>query len=212
VYRIYLLFFLSGAAGLVYQVVWSRLLHGVFGVTVYATTAVLATFLGGLALGAVVLGKFADRTRNPLRLFGWLEIGSGLAALAGSWAIGALEPLHVWAANRFATDAATLIVVRMLLAAAVILPPTFLMGGTLPVITRAAVVRLPQVGREFSALYALNTLGAVLGSLAAGFVLDIKSDVLSNPGDTRAWNIFANDAVNRDKTDRFVWRFVKPLE
>lgn len=48
--------------------------------------------------------------------------------------------------------------------------------------------------------------------LAAGFVLDIKSDVLSNPGDTRAWNIFANDAVNRDKTDRFVWRFVKPLE
>ncbi len=145
-YRLYFLFFLSGAAGLVYQVVWSRVLHEIFGVTVYATTAVLATFLGGLALGALVLGRFADRTPNPLRLFGWLEIGSGLAALASTWVTGALEPLHVWAANRFATDATTLIALRMLLAAVVILPPTFLMGGTLPVITRAAVTRRRRPG------------------------------------------------------------------
>ena len=158
-YRLYFLFLLSGAAGLIYQIVWSRVLHEIFGVPVYATTAVLATFLGGLALGALVLGRFADRTRNPLRLFAWLEIGSGLAALGGTWVTGALEPLHILAANRFATDAATLVVLRMLLAAVVVLPPTFLMGGTLPVITRAAVVRLPQVGREFSALLLVDLDG-----------------------------------------------------
>ena len=82
-YRLHALFFLSGAAGLVYQVVWSSLLHRVFGVTVYAVTTVLATFLGGLALGGVILGRVADRQRLPLRFYGWLEIGIALTAVAG---------------------------------------------------------------------------------------------------------------------------------
>src|SRR5262245_49031728 len=124
---LYLVFFLSGAAGLVYQVVWARLLNEIFGVTVYAVTTVLATFLGGLALGGLALGGIADRGRDPLRFYGWLEIGIGVTGLAGTWIVRALEPLHTWAANRYAPSSAALVAVRVLLASAVILPPTFLM-------------------------------------------------------------------------------------
>jgi len=168
---VYLLFTLSGAAGLVYQVVWARLLNEIFGVTVYAVTTVLATFLGGLALGGVVLGRAGDRSANPLRFYGLLEVGIAITALIGAWIIAALEPVHIWAANRFAPSSAMLTVVRVLLACVIILPPTFLMGGTLPVITRFFVGQIRRLGKELSLLYGLNTLGAVAGSLAAGFWL-----------------------------------------
>ncbi|HZY05847.1 MAG TPA: fused MFS/spermidine synthase, partial [Anaeromyxobacteraceae bacterium] len=168
---ILVLFFLSGAAGLVYQVVWSRLLNDVFGVSAYAVTAVLAAFLGGLALGSWALGRLADRVRSPLRLYGWLEIGIACTALAGTLAVRSFRPLDAWFANRLAPDSAWLLLVRMLLASAVILPPTLLMGGTLPAVTRAAVDRIDRLGRELSLLYGLNTAGAVSGSLLAGFVL-----------------------------------------
>jgi spermidine synthase len=171
VYRIYVLFFLSGAAGLIYQVVWSRLLNEIFGVTVYAVATVLATFLAGLALGSVVLGRLADRRDQPLRFYGWLEIGIALSALLGLLTIRLLDPAHIWAATRWAPNSPALIGARVMLGALVVLPPTFLMGGTLPAITRVFVGELRRVGRELSFLYALNTLGAVLGTLATGFLL-----------------------------------------
>lgn len=165
------MFFLSGAAGLVYQVVWSRLLNEVFGVSAHATTAVLATYLGGLALGSWVLGRTADRAERPLRLYGLLEIGVGATAVAGSWLVRALEPAHAWAASRFAPDSLVLLGLRVLLASAVVLPPTFLMGATLPAMSRAFVDRIGRLGRTLAILYGVNTAGAVAGCVAAGFVL-----------------------------------------
>lgn len=91
---LYGVFFLSGAAGLVYQVVWSRLLHQLFGVSAHAVTAVLATYLGGLALGSWILGPRVDRAARPLRTYGLLEIGIGATALAGTWLVHALDPVH----------------------------------------------------------------------------------------------------------------------
>jgi len=88
------LFFLSGAAGLVYQVVWFRQFSQVFGVSTYAATAVLVTFLGGLALGGWWLGRAADRSAAPLRLYGLVEIAVGGAALAGPWVLRAFDPVH----------------------------------------------------------------------------------------------------------------------
>lgn len=167
----YVLFVLSGAAGLVYQVVWSRLLNQIFGVSAHAVTAVLATYLGGLALGAWILGPLADRVSRPLRLYGWLELGIGASAVGGTAVIGALDPLHLWAASRLAPDSVALAGVRAALASAIVLPPTILMGATLPAMTRAFVHRPGTVGRNVASLYALNTAGAVLGALAAGFVL-----------------------------------------
>jgi spermidine synthase len=166
-----LLFFLSGAAGLVYQVVWSRLLQEVFGVSAHAVTAVLATYLGGLALGSWLLGPIVDRHSRPLRTYGFLELGVAATALLGTVAVHGVEPLHQWIALRLAPDSAALVAVRMVLASLVVLPPTVLMGGTLPAMSRAFVARSAGVGREIAFLYALNTAGAVAGSLAAGFWL-----------------------------------------
>ena len=168
---IYGLFLVSGAAGLVYEVVWSRLLKDVFGVTAYAVAAVLATYLGGLALGGWLLGSRADRQPNPLRFYGILELGIGAAALLGTLLLRFLEPFHDAAAVRLAPGSPALLLIRVLLASLVVVPPTFLMGATLPAMTRAFVARAESVGRELSLLYALNTAGAVGGSLLAGFVL-----------------------------------------
>src|SRR6266851_3570141 len=167
----YALFFASGGAGLVYEVVWSRLLRDVFGITAYAVAAVLATFLGGLALGAWLLGRQVDRTPRPLRLYGFMEIGVGVAALLGTLVLPAIEPLNDAAAARWPPGSPILLLVRVLIASLVVLPPTVLMGATLPAITRDVVARLGKVGTEVSALYALNTAGAVAGCLVAGFVL-----------------------------------------
>lgn len=168
---VHCLFFLSGATGLVYQVVWSRLLNEVFGVTAHAVTAVLATFLAGLSLGAWVLGRAADRSRSPLRLYALLELGVAASAVAGTWVVRAVDPVHVLVASRLAPDSAALLAFRVALAALVILPPTVLMGATLPAFTRVVVEGDAMLGRRVSFLYALNTAGAVVGSVAAGFVL-----------------------------------------
>src|SRR3989440_11916108 len=168
---IYGLFLVSGAAGLIYEVVWARLLKDVFGVTAYAVATVLAAYLGGLALGAWLLGSRADRETHPLRFYGFLELGIAATALLGALLLRFLEPLHDAAAIRLSPGSPMLLLIRVLLASLVVLPPTFLMGGTLPAVTRAVVADLRNVGRDLSLLYALNTGGAVAGTLVAGFVL-----------------------------------------
>ena len=165
------LFVVSGAAGLIYEVVWSRLLKEIFGVTAYAVAAVLATYLAGLALGSWLLGRRADREPNPLRFYGFLELAVGATAVVGALLLRFLGPFHDAAALRLAPGSPVLLLVRLLLASLVVLPPTFLMGATLPAITRVFVGGLQTVSRDLGALYALNTAGAVAGSLLAGFVL-----------------------------------------
>ena len=168
---IYGLFLVSGAAGLIYEVVWARLLKEVFGVTAYAVATVLATYLGGLALGAWLLGSRVDRETHPLRFYGFLELGIAATALFGALLLRFLDPLQDAAAIRLSPGSPMLLLIRVLLASVVVLPPTFLMGGTLPAVTRAVVADVGNVGRDLSLLYALNTGGAVAGSLGAGFVL-----------------------------------------
>src|SRR5512145_2562843 len=89
-----LLFFLSGVSGLIYQSLWLRLLSLVFGVTIHAASTVLASFMGGLALGTVLAGRLTRRARNPLAWFGAVEISIGVAALATPWALRAIA--QVW--------------------------------------------------------------------------------------------------------------------
>jgi len=164
-------FALSGASGLVYEVVWTRLLSLTFGVTVFATSAVLAAYMAGLGLGSWLVGRHADRLRNPVRVYAVLEIGIGLYALAVPAILEALTPAYVALATRLEGHFLLFNLARAGLAFLVLLIPTTLMGGTVPVIGRYLVTRADAIGWNVGLLYALNTGGAVLGCLAAGFVL-----------------------------------------
>lgn len=169
----YLLFFISGATGLVYEVVWLRQLTLVFGSTLYATSAILSTFMGGLALGAYVGGRWIDRhPARPLSVYGILELVLGAYALAVPGLLAALSPLYkaVWDAG--ASDSFVLLgIVKFVGIALVLVPATALMGATLPVLSRYVHTEADRLGGTVGALYAVNTFGAVAGTALAGFLL-----------------------------------------
>lgn len=165
-----LIFFVSGAAGLAYEVVWTRQLGLVFGVTTYAVSTVLAVFMGGLALGSALFGRWVDRRPNPLRVYALLEIGIGLYALLVPFLFDALRPVWVWL-RQAELSPTTLALSRAVLAACVLLPPTTLMGGTFPVLMRWWVRSRSDVGRGTGVLYLVNTAGALVGCFSAGFFL-----------------------------------------
>jgi spermidine synthase len=164
------LFFLSGAAALVYQVTWARSLGLVFGGTHLAVATVLAVFMGGLALGSALLGRRADRTARPLRLYGLLELGIGVCGLGFMLFIDHAAAFYAPLARAAGGHPALLTALRVALAAGAMIVPTTLMGGTLPVLSR--LVAGDDEGRgRVALLYATNTLGAVAGVLLSGFVL-----------------------------------------
>ncbi|MFQ5669486.1 MAG: fused MFS/spermidine synthase [Acidobacteriota bacterium] len=168
---VHLLFLLSGATALVYQVVWLRRLILVFGATAFATSTVLTAFMAGLGLGSYFFGRTADRRGDPLRLYGFLECGIGLSALAVPLLLGALVPFYGWVWNSYAPGVVLFALLKFAGSFLVLLVPTLLMGGTLPVLARWAVQSPAVVGARVGTLYAVNTLGAVGGTLLAGFLL-----------------------------------------
>jgi len=176
-------FFLSGFTGLVYEVAWIRRASLVMGSTTWALSTVLATFFAGMALGSWLVGRWSQRVKRPIRLYGLLELGLGLAALISLPAFGWIEGIY-GAAYRSAvttqtdptgltwlTAGAQLGWVQVSLIALVLLVPTFLMGGTLPLFCRQFVTASDKMMQNLGALYGVNTAGAVAGTLAAGFFL-----------------------------------------
>jgi spermidine synthase len=163
-----LLFFLSGVSGLIFETVWFRMLIRVFGSTLEATSTVLAVFMGGLAIGAVLAGRRTARLDNPLKLYAILEL---LVALAAAGATFLMAGLPGFIAPLLPAGAAAAALVRLAAAAAVLLPPTILMGTTLPILVSHLSAGTSDSGGKISRLYALNTLGAALGVLASGYLL-----------------------------------------
>jgi spermidine synthase len=163
-----LAFFLSGAAALAYEVSWSRALLLVLGSTATTSAIVLGTFVGALGLGARWGGRCAERSRRPLRLYGLLEIGAATWALVAVPVAGLLETPYV--ALAAGAPAAVRLALRVLAAAVVIVPASWLLGATLPVLVRHAVRVEGETGRQTAWLYGVNTAGAVLGCLFTGFV------------------------------------------
>jgi spermidine synthase len=166
-----ILFLVSGATGLIYQVVWTRMFTTIFGNTTYAVSAVLSSFMAGLALGSGVFGRIVDRKERVLRIYALLEIGIGVSALAMPSLVSATEGIysHIYLAYPASTWILTL--VKSLIAFSVLIVPTFLMGATLPVLSRFLVQQTRQVGSRVGLLYAINTLGATAGCLFTGFYL-----------------------------------------
>lgn len=164
--------FVSGVAGLTYQVLWLRLLSLVFGVTAYAASTVLASFMAGLALGSFLAGRVALRARHPLVWFGCAELLIGLSALATPTALQAVGRLYGAAVFSVGDDAMALTTtLRFACALAVLIVPTTLMGATLPLVVASPLVRSGPIASRIGALYGTNTAGAILGAFLTGFYL-----------------------------------------
>lgn len=165
------LFFLSGVAGLIYQVLWLRLLSLVFGVTVYAASTVLASFMAGLALGSWLAGRLGTRIGHPVRAFAVIEILIAVSALATPLALDAATAIYLALAEMAPGSLALLTAARFVCSFLVLLVPTMLMGATLPLLSASSLVRGSRFGTRVGLLYALNTAGALTGALLTGYVL-----------------------------------------
>jgi spermidine synthase len=168
---ILLLYFFSGFSALVYEIVWARMLGLAVGTTVVAWAAVLAAYMGGMALGAAFGGRFADRTANPWRLFALCEAGIGIFGAMSPAIMHSAQNLFLFVQPFIGPSEAIQTMTRVVFAGVLLLIPTALMGCTLPAVSRMFFSKGRPFGRDLSVIYSVNTLGAVAGSLAAGFVL-----------------------------------------
>jgi spermidine synthase len=166
-----LCFFFSGAAGLVYQVVWTRMLTQIFGNTTYAIATVLSAFMAGLAIGSYLFGQIADRGKNDFLMYGILEAGVGVYGFLVPWIFIMAQKAYgpIFGLNESYPFLFNLVL--FFLSFVLLVFPTLLMGATLPVLSRFFVRSFAQFGRRVGDLYATNTLGAVIGCAAAGFFL-----------------------------------------
>jgi spermidine synthase len=165
------LFFASGFAGLVYQVLWMRELGRLFGSGSHAVATTLAAFFLGIAAGSLALGRRAHRLRRPLLAYAWLEAGVAVSAPLCLALLAAYAALYAPLYARLGEHPGAFLAVKFALSLAALLPAAFLMGGTLPVMSQHVVRSTTALGRTASALYAVNTLGAALGAWLAGFEL-----------------------------------------
>ena len=166
-----LFFFVSGACGLLYQVVWTRKLVLILGTTSYAVSTVLSIFFVGLGAGALLGGRLADRTRSPLYLYGVFEILVGVWALLFIGAIGHGESAAVALLKGFGAGHAAGIALRVALAFAFLIVPVVLMGATLPLLAKFVSADSRMRGLRIGGWYSVNTFGAVAGCAATGFVI-----------------------------------------
>ncbi|MCG8554003.1 MAG: fused MFS/spermidine synthase [Proteobacteria bacterium] len=170
-------FFLSGASSLVFQLIWSRMLQHVFGSTSIAVSSVLSVFMGGLALGAWLCGRYADAIAAPLRLYALAELAIACCGLLVPELVhpgGFLADVNALLLRQFGADATLLVFARFVCVVPILIVPTTLMGATLPLLARHFVGPAEQrnaVSRRVGTLYAVNTFGALAGVFVAGFLL-----------------------------------------
>ncbi len=163
--------FLSGFAALIYQLIWVRLLGLVFGVSSFAVATVVAVFLLGLGLGSYYFGKLSDRLKNPLKAYLFVELLIAIFSLTSYLVIQHLplyKLLYEYSYNNLNFYEMSL--VRLLLSTAVLLPPVFAIGGTIPLISKYFLTTTKTFGSGFSRIYYMNTLGAFAGAILTGFI------------------------------------------
>ncbi len=170
-----LCFLLSGIAGLVYQMVWMRYLSTIFGTSELAIVTVLVAYMGGLAVGAAVASRFAHSFKNPIRVYAILEGVIAISALLVPFLLRAVSGFHrviLGGQDAPPSDGGVLEALAFLgLGSLVLLIPTACMGATLPILASGVVRRAAQIGKRVGWLYAINTFGAVGGTVLAAFYL-----------------------------------------
>jgi spermidine synthase len=172
--RNYFVFFgfgLSGAAALIYEVVWTRSLSTVMGSSTYAVSTMLAAFMAGLSVGGALGAWLSPRIRRPYLAFAWCEFGIGSTGLVTIPLIMAATPLYIKSFYAFHLSFKAFSIVQFAIIFAIMAAPTTLMGLTFPIIMKMFASSGKDVGREVGRLYCVNTLGAIFGSTAAGFFL-----------------------------------------
>ncbi len=164
-------FGLSGAAALIYEVVWTRSLSTVMGSSTYAVSTMLAAFMAGLSVGGALGAFLSPRIRRPYLAFAWCEFGIGSTGLITIPLILAATPLYIKSFYAFHLSFKAFSIVQFAIIFAIMAAPTTLMGLTFPVIMKMFSTNGRDVGTQVGRLYCVNTLGAIIGSTAAGFFL-----------------------------------------
>jgi spermidine synthase len=164
-------FVLSGFAALVYEISWIRKASLVVGATSYAVSTVLGVFFGGLAIGNYLFGKRTRQQRTPIRLYGKLEIGVGILCILSVFTLPLVESLYSSLYDSIQGGLFMALFIRATLVSICLLPPTILMGATLPLFCRQFIRHKNGVLNSISWLYGLNTLGAAVGAAVCGFAL-----------------------------------------
>ena len=168
---LYACFFASGLTSLVYELIWVRRLNLIFGSTTYSITTVLAAFMGGLGLGAYLLGRRVRAGRGGARTYAYLELGIAAYALCSLPLLGAVEWVFAAVQGALELSPAPGVLLKFALAFPVLALPAGLMGGTLPALARAVVRDRATLHRGMGRLYGVNTVGAAFGTLLTGLVL-----------------------------------------
>lgn len=164
-------FFLSGATGLIYEVLWARMLGLVFGATTLAVSTVLAAFMGGLAIGSGMAGRRGAAVKRPIRAYGLIEIGIALYALAVPFLFTFVDNLYAIIWQQFHPGFFAFSIWRFLLSCVMLLVPTALMGATLPILSAALLNSSGPRSTSITRLYTRNLAGAICGTIVAGFFL-----------------------------------------
>ncbi|MGD0626627.1 MAG: fused MFS/spermidine synthase [Thermodesulfobacteriota bacterium] len=168
---VFFCFLLSGLSSLIYEVLWMRMLILIFGSTTFAISTVLTAFMGGLALGSYLCGRFIDRSRHPIPIYGVLETGIGIYALLVPTIFSSLIPLYQALWQAFHLSFYLFSLMQFVLVTLVLILPTTLMGATLPILSKYYSYRQDKLGWTIGTLYAINTLGGILGTFLSGFFL-----------------------------------------
>lgn len=175
-------FFISGLSGLIYEVVWIRMLTQIFGHTTYAVATVLTAFMAGLALGSYFFGLVADRNRNNFLFYGILEAAVGIYGLLVPWIFLLVRHMYIPLFSLNESYPLTFNLILFFLSLVFLLIPTLLMGATLPILSRFLIHKFSHLGSRLGDLYAINTIGAVVGCALAGYwlipALGMRSTVL----------------------------------
>lgn len=164
-------FFISGAAGLIYEIAWIRKAGLIFGTTNYAISTVIALFFGGMALGSYFFGKKGERSNSPLKIYALIEIIAGVYAVASFALFIPIQKIYSIYYDTLINNPLLLIIVRGLLLSIIVLPITFLIGGTLPLFVKHFIKSEDKVLSFVGKLYSVNTIGGVVGTLLAGLYL-----------------------------------------
>ncbi len=168
---IVVLFFLSGFCNLVYEIVWARMFNLVFGVTVFAVSAVLAAFMLGMAVGGIAFGRLAEKAKNSLLLFACVHAGIFLSTLLLLLSFPLFQEVYLFVNRLFSPSFLAFRIILFFLSVVLMIVPTTLMGATFPVAVKLLARQHGRLGKDIGVLYSVNTFGSVLGCIATIFLL-----------------------------------------